>query len=122
MSASDLDAVIVGSGPGGSTAADVLTAAGWSVVIVEKGRNHLIDLDDPHHVSPCLRTIGLDATFLLGITPGRSGYRSELPSGRRAFLFNLSSRRHGWTTVRRKVSGRNRFQCILLIPAVLLLA
>ncbi|TML93097.1 MAG: hypothetical protein E6G06_03340, partial [Actinobacteria bacterium] len=50
MSASDLDAVIVGSGPGGSTAADVLTAAGWSVVIVEKGRNHLIDLDDPHRL------------------------------------------------------------------------
>ena len=37
MSTSDLDAVIVGSGPGGSTAADVLTAAGWTVVIVEKG-------------------------------------------------------------------------------------
>ena len=28
-------------------AADVLTAAGWSVVIFEKGRNHLLDLDDP---------------------------------------------------------------------------
>jgi choline dehydrogenase-like flavoprotein len=25
----------------------VLTAAGWSVVIFEKGRNHLLDLDDP---------------------------------------------------------------------------
>ena len=42
-----VDAVIVGSGPGGSAAADVLTAAGWSVVIVEKGRNHLLDPDDP---------------------------------------------------------------------------
>ncbi|MGA2836138.1 MAG: GMC family oxidoreductase [Acidimicrobiales bacterium] len=42
-----LDAVIVGSGPGGSAAADVLTAAGWSVAIVEKGRNHLLDPDDP---------------------------------------------------------------------------
>ena len=41
-----VDAVIVGSGPGGSTAADVLTAAGWSVAIVEKGRNHLLDPDD----------------------------------------------------------------------------
>jgi choline dehydrogenase-like flavoprotein len=39
------DAVIVGSGPGGSTVADVLTRAGWSVVIVEKGRNHLVDVD-----------------------------------------------------------------------------
>jgi gluconate 2-dehydrogenase alpha chain len=43
----DFDAVIVGSGPGGSAAADVLTAAGWSVLILEKGRNHLIDVDDP---------------------------------------------------------------------------
>ena len=41
-----VDAVIVGSGPGGATAADVLTAAGWSVVIVEKGRNHLLDPGD----------------------------------------------------------------------------
>ncbi len=41
-----LDAVIVGSGPGGATAADVLTAAGWTVAIIEKGRNHLLDPDD----------------------------------------------------------------------------
>ncbi|MFI5041169.1 MAG: GMC family oxidoreductase [Acidimicrobiales bacterium] len=46
----DFDAIIVGSGPGGSTAADVLTAAGWSVVIFERGRNHLIDLDDPNRL------------------------------------------------------------------------
>lgn len=42
-----VDAVIVGSGPGGATAADVLTAAGWSVAIMEKGRNHLLDPADP---------------------------------------------------------------------------
>ncbi|MHB8219318.1 MAG: GMC oxidoreductase [Acidimicrobiales bacterium] len=41
-----LDAVVVGSGPGGAAAADVLTRAGWSIVIVEKGRNHLLDPDD----------------------------------------------------------------------------
>jgi choline dehydrogenase-like flavoprotein len=40
------DAIIIGSGPGGSAAADVLTRAGWSVVIMEKGRNHLLDPDD----------------------------------------------------------------------------
>ncbi len=41
-----VDAVIVGSGPGGATAAEVLTAAGWSVTIIEKGRNHLLDPDN----------------------------------------------------------------------------
>lgn len=44
------DAVIVGSGPGGATVADVLTRRGMSVVIVEKGRNHLVDLDDPRRL------------------------------------------------------------------------
>ncbi|HEY8060635.1 MAG TPA: hypothetical protein VID94_17845, partial [Acidimicrobiales bacterium] len=48
MADQDADAVIVGSGPGGSTFADVLTASGWSVVILEKGRNHLLDLDPPY--------------------------------------------------------------------------
>lgn len=43
----DCDAIIVGSGPGGATAADVLTAAGWSVIILEKGPNHLLDLEPP---------------------------------------------------------------------------
>jgi gluconate 2-dehydrogenase alpha chain len=41
------DAVIIGSGPGGATVAEVLTRAGWSVVIMEKGRNHLLHPDDP---------------------------------------------------------------------------
>lgn len=44
----DADAVIVGSGPGGSTVADVLTAAGWDVIVLEKGTNHLIDLEPPY--------------------------------------------------------------------------
>ncbi len=47
MSDMTADAIIIGSGPGGSTAAEVLTRAGWSVVIMEKGRNHLLDPDDP---------------------------------------------------------------------------
>jgi choline dehydrogenase-like flavoprotein len=43
----DCDAVIVGSGPAGATAADVLTGAGWSVILLEKGRNHLLALESP---------------------------------------------------------------------------
>ncbi|MCL4422668.1 MAG: GMC family oxidoreductase [Actinobacteria bacterium] len=42
-----VDAVVVGSGPAGSTVAEALTRAGWTVVIFEKGRNHLLDLSDP---------------------------------------------------------------------------
>ncbi len=39
--------MIVGTGPAGATAADVLTGAGWSVIMLEKGRNHLLALDPP---------------------------------------------------------------------------
>lgn len=48
MTDADCDAIVIGSGPGGATAADVLTAAGWSVIMLEKGRNHLVDLAPPH--------------------------------------------------------------------------
>ena len=41
------DVVIVGTGPAGATAAEVLTGAGWSVLMLEKGRNHLLSLDPP---------------------------------------------------------------------------
>ncbi|MHB8438604.1 MAG: GMC family oxidoreductase [Acidimicrobiales bacterium] len=42
------DAVIVGTGSGGATAAEVLTRAGWTVVIIDKGTNHLVDPDAPY--------------------------------------------------------------------------
>jgi gluconate 2-dehydrogenase alpha chain len=44
----DCDVIVIGSGPGGATAADVLTAAGWTVIMLEKGRNHLVGLDPPY--------------------------------------------------------------------------
>ncbi len=48
MTDRDADAVIVGTGPAGSAVAHVLTEAGWSVIMLEKGRNHLISLDPPY--------------------------------------------------------------------------
>jgi choline dehydrogenase-like flavoprotein len=41
------DAVVVGTGPGGAAAAEVLSEAGWSLVLVEKGANHLLDPAHP---------------------------------------------------------------------------
>lgn len=41
-------AVVVGSGPAGSTVTDVLTSHGWSVVLLEKGRNHLLSTEAPY--------------------------------------------------------------------------
>lgn len=46
QNSSSVDAIVIGSGPGGSAAADVLTRAGWSVVIMEKGRNYLLNPDN----------------------------------------------------------------------------
>ncbi|MEJ7585860.1 MAG: GMC family oxidoreductase [Acidimicrobiales bacterium] len=47
MSVTDCDTVIVGSGPAGATVAQVLTAHGRAVVVLEKGRNHLLELATP---------------------------------------------------------------------------
>jgi gluconate 2-dehydrogenase alpha chain len=67
----DCDAVVIGSGPGGATATEVLTAAGWSVVMLEKGRNHLIDTDAPfafrHHFAN--DEIAQTRRYLLGPDP-----------------------------------------------------
>lgn len=43
----DFDTIVIGTGPGGSAAALELTKAGRSVLLVEKGRNQLIEPDHP---------------------------------------------------------------------------
>lgn len=43
----DARVVIVGSGPGGASFAEVVTAAGWDCIVLEKGRNHLLSLEPP---------------------------------------------------------------------------
>ncbi len=48
MTARDFDTIIVGSGPGGATAADELTRAGRSVVVFERGHNYLIQPARPY--------------------------------------------------------------------------
>ena len=43
----DFDTIVIGTGPGGAAAALALTEAGHSVLLVEKGRNHLIEPHEP---------------------------------------------------------------------------
>jgi choline dehydrogenase-like flavoprotein len=52
MTARDFDTIVVGSGPGGATAADELTRAGRSVVIFERGHNYLIGTASPYDLMP----------------------------------------------------------------------
>jgi len=90
-----VDAVIVGSGPGGSTVADVLTAAGWSVVVFEKGRNHLIDLDDPTRLGTDYSNDELKFTVrhFLGPDPllEPRTFRMEESDGDRAFVGDVNN-------------------------------
>ena len=41
------EAIVVGSGPGGATAAMALAQAGWEVVVLERGVNYFTNLDAP---------------------------------------------------------------------------
>ncbi len=90
-----VDAVIVGSGPGGSTVADVLTAADWTVTIVEKGRDHLLDPDDPTRPASNFSNdeIKFRNRFFLGPDPlvEPRTFRSSEADGERTFVGEVNS-------------------------------
>jgi gluconate 2-dehydrogenase alpha chain len=90
-----VDAVIVGSGPGGSTVADVLTAAGWTVTIIEKGRNHLLDPEDLTRPASDFSNdeVKFRSRFFLGPDPlvEPRTFRSSEADGERTFVGEVNS-------------------------------
>ena len=74
----------------------MLTAAGWSVVIFEKGRNHLIDLDDPSRLATDYSNdeIKFMVRHFLGPDPliEPRTFRTHEGEGDRSFTGDVSSR------------------------------
>jgi choline dehydrogenase-like flavoprotein len=91
----EFDVVIVGSGPGGATAADVLTDAGHTVCILEKGRNHLLALDPPYEGLGHLSNdeIKFSRRHFLGPDPllEPRTYRRSVADGERALVGDVNN-------------------------------
>ena len=88
--------------------AEVLTAAGWSVIILEKGRNHLLDLAPPHEP---LRHFANDEIALPPPPPPRAR-----PAARAAHLPADARRRRSPPHRRRQQPARRRSAAAACTP------
>ena len=111
------DAVIVGAGPAGSTAAILLARAGWSVALVEKQR-----FPRRKVCGECIAASNLPLLDALGIGAGFDALagpplrRVALMQGKRAIMADLpaaSDPRHAWG----RALGRETLDTLLLEQA-----
>ena len=91
----DYDVVVIGSGPGGSAATLELVQAGRSVLLVEKGRNHLIDPEAPYSLREDYSNdeIKFMARYFLGPDPYLEPrtFRVSEADGDRAYVGEVNS-------------------------------
>ena len=83
MADRDAGAVVVGSGAGATAAS--ADHCGWSVVVLEKGRNHLIDTEPPYapirFSNDELKSAFSTSSALTLAEPAPSGARPPTASG-----------------------------------------
>jgi gluconate 2-dehydrogenase alpha chain len=95
LGARDFDAIVIGTGPGGAAAALALTRAGRSVLLVDKGRNHLIDPEDPSRLMGRFSNdeIKFSVRYFLGPDPlvEPRTFRVSEADGARAFVGEVNS-------------------------------
>ncbi|WP_293640508.1 NAD(P)/FAD-dependent oxidoreductase [Polaromonas sp.] len=111
------DAIIIGAGPAGSTAAILLARAGWSVALVEKQRFPRRKVCGECLAAsnlPLLDALGIGAAF--GASAGPDLRRVALMQGERVVMANLppaEHSRHAWG----RALGRETLDTLLLEEA-----